>query len=132
MITAPSTRVIAEVMTRAVHVATPLTSLRTVARLLCENHVGALPVLGADGQLLGIVSASDLLSSIALPSVDADTATAETAMTSPAIVAHPGLPVADAARLMERQRIRHLPVVDSAGRLVGIASRGDLIRLLVA
>jgi CBS domain-containing protein len=47
-------------------------------------------------------------------------------MTSPAIVVSPDTTLPAANALMKEKHIRHLPVVDQAGRLVGIVSRGDL------
>ncbi|MFT3999838.1 MAG: CBS domain-containing protein [Rhizobium sp.] len=49
-------------------------------------------------------------------------------MTSPAIAVRPETPIADAAKTMLDNHISGLPVVDAAGRLVGIVSEGDLIR----
>jgi CBS-domain-containing membrane protein len=55
--------------------------------------------------------------------------TAGDLMTGPAITIGPAAPVARAARLMEAGRVKRLPVVDDAGRLIGIVSRRDLVRL---
>jgi CBS domain-containing protein len=59
-------------------------------------------------------------------------ATGDTAgelMTCPAATIGPAASVAQAARLMEAGRVKRLPVVDDAGRLLGIVSRHDLVRL---
>jgi CBS domain-containing protein len=50
-------------------------------------------------------------------------------MTSPAIVAPETMTLPEARRLLRRERIRRLPVVDGAGRLVGIVSEGDINRV---
>jgi acetoin utilization protein AcuB len=49
-------------------------------------------------------------------------------MSQPPIVIEPGTPLADAHRLMQDRGIRRLPVVDAAGRLVGIVSDKDLVQ----
>jgi CBS-domain-containing membrane protein len=49
-------------------------------------------------------------------------------MTSPVVTARPDDTLARAARSMYRARVRHLPVVDADGALVGIVSRGDLLK----
>ena len=49
-------------------------------------------------------------------------------MTSPAITIGPTASVPEAARLMHSAHIKRLPVVDSAGKLIGIASRIDLLK----
>jgi CBS domain-containing protein len=50
-------------------------------------------------------------------------------MTTPAETIEVAAPLARAARRLEAARVRRLPVVDDAGRLVGIVSRRDLVRL---
>ncbi|MGW7610832.1 CBS domain-containing protein [Streptomyces sp. NPDC054766] len=57
--------------------------------------------------------------------------TAERLMSTPAITVHPQQRVADAARVMERHRIERLPVVDEEDRLIGIATRRDLLRVFL-
>jgi CBS domain-containing protein len=52
-------------------------------------------------------------------------------MTSPAVTARPGWSVVEAARVMERRRVKRLPVVDEADQLVGFVSRADLLRVFV-
>ncbi|MFF0794259.1 CBS domain-containing protein [Streptomyces spiralis] len=52
-------------------------------------------------------------------------------MTSPAVVAEPGWHAVRAARTMERHKVKRLPVVDGHGRLIGVISRSDLVRLFL-
>lgn len=52
-------------------------------------------------------------------------------MTSPAVMARPQWSVVEAARAMARHHVKRLPVVDDAGQLVGIVSRGDLLRVFL-
>ncbi|MGA4837609.1 CBS domain-containing protein [Streptomyces sp. G45] len=52
-------------------------------------------------------------------------------MSSPAVTVHPQQRVADAARVMERHRVERLPVVDEEDRLIGIATRRDLLRVFL-
>lgn len=49
-------------------------------------------------------------------------------MSSPAVTARPEWTLVEAARLMDRRGVKHLPVTDRDGRLVGILSRRDLLR----
>jgi CBS-domain-containing membrane protein len=53
--------------------------------------------------------------------------TAAELMTTPAVTIGPDDSLADAARLMHDRHVKRLPVVDQAGRLVGIVSRVDLL-----
>lgn len=125
----PAAAVLSDVMTRSVHVVAPFTTVKTIARLISNNEVGALPVVDDRGAVVGVVSESDLVARAAGRSAHRSGTTAADVMSAPAIVASTNLPVRDAARLMESARIRHLPVVDSSGLLRGIVSRGDLLRL---
>lgn len=127
----PSVAVLADVMTRSVHVVAPFTTLKTVVRVLTENQVGALPVIDGQGQVVGVVSESDLVARIACARETAAGTTAAAVMSTPAIVAPPDLPVRKAAALMFERSVRHLPVVDESGRLAGIVSRGDLLGLFL-
>ena len=52
-------------------------------------------------------------------------------MSTPPVVARPEWSVVEAARLMERRGVKRLPVVDETGRLVGLVSRADLLRLFL-
>ena len=56
---------------------------------------------------------------------------AEELMTSPAVTVMRTTPVADAARLMETAGVRRLPVIDIAGRLVGIVTNRDLLKVFL-
>jgi CBS domain-containing protein len=51
-------------------------------------------------------------------------------MTAKVITFHPDDPVRDIARTMQEQRINRVPIVDEAGVLVGILTRGDIIHAL--
>jgi CBS-domain-containing membrane protein len=55
--------------------------------------------------------------------------TAADLMTSPPVVALSGTTIASAARLMDAENVKRLPVVDDLGRLIGLVSRGDLLKV---
>jgi CBS-domain-containing membrane protein len=102
-------------------------------------------VVDGDGVVRGVVSEADLLPKLNYPDraalhpllsrrrrSAARRAIGDTAgdlMTALAITIGPAAPIARAARLMEAGRVKRLPVVDDAGRLIGIVSRRDLVRL---
>ena len=115
-----------------------------VARLR-ECRVSAFPVLDADGKVIGVVSEADLLVKEAAadePNVvwgllagivhhaaraKAGGVTAADLMTSPAVTIGPNDTVEHAARLMYDRKVKRLPVVDPAGRPIGIISRTDVL-----
>jgi CBS domain-containing protein len=135
----------AELMRAEVVAVRPETGLDEVADVLVRHGISAAPVVGDDGTVLGVISEADLLGRLEY----ADRVphhplavrrirnrrssppgnTAADLMSAPAITVQPGAGVARVARLMEAGRIKRLPVVDEVGRLVGIVSRRDVLRL---
>lgn len=120
-------RTIGEVMTREVVHARRATPFKELVRLLDRHRIGGLPVVDHDDKVIGVVSGTDLVR--ARTTVRARTA--GELMTSPAVTAHPEQPVPDAARVMERRGVDRLPVVDEEDRLIGIATRRDLLRIFL-
>src|SRR5581483_6940637 len=132
-------------MTRDVVTVSPETPLKEVAAILADRGISGLPVCGAGGEVLGVVSEADILHKerglprgrasvfdwlFARSDEDANKLAARTAgeaMTAPAITIDAGRPVAEAAALMLDRGINRLPVVH-AGELVGIVTRADLVR----
>lgn len=140
-----SHRKVREVMTASVVTADVSTPFKELALLMAGRRVSALPVLDAEGRLAGMVSEADLLpkqefqedpKARRLPwwrhwlahARTAGTVAAEV-MTSPALTIGPDESVVAAARLMERHRVKRLAVTGPDGRLAGIISRGDLVRV---
>ncbi len=108
-------------MTHDVATVSPDDTVRDVAERIAESdeHSG-FPV--CDGRHVeGFVSARDLL-------LEDDREPIFKVMTTSLLVAHPGMEINDAARVILRSGIRRLPVVDDAGNLVGIISNADVIR----
>jgi CBS domain-containing protein len=123
-------------------------TVREAARLMAERRVSALPVIDERGRVAGIVSEGDLVrrselgaaasGSWWLRALTEDTArdyqkshgtSVRDVMTSPALSVRRATPLPQVARLMEKHRIKRLPVIER-GRLVGIVSRADLVRRL--
>jgi CBS domain-containing protein len=132
-------------------------SFHVVAELLIDRGVSGVPVVDDDDRVQGVVSEADLLAKEEFkeryygddyrPPLRARLrhafggegsgfrkAKGETAgqlMSAPAHVVTPDASVVQAARLMDSRGVKRLPVVDAGGRLVGIVSRLDLIRVFV-
>lgn len=134
-----------DVMTQAVVSVDESASYRAVVDLLIENRFSAVPVVDEFGRVNGVVSEADLLRKIEYagdtePRLfegrrrrgERGKALARTAgdlMTAPPVVVLTGTSIAAAARLMDREDVKRLPVVDDLGRLIGIVSRGDLLKV---
>jgi CBS domain-containing protein len=119
--------------TEVVHVL-PDTSFKECVAMIRVHRVGALPVVDGSGQLMGILSESDLLRSeehSTAPGSKAPARTAADLMTPAVITAAPTSTIGAAARLMHASSVRHLPITDAAGRLLGIVSRADLLKVFL-
>lgn len=141
-----------DVMTTNVVTVAPDTPVTDIARLLLEKRISGVPVVDADGRLVGVVSEGDLvrrleedegggrswwLGLLATPEeraaayVRAHGRRASDVMTRHVVTVAPDTPLAAVARLLEEKHIKRVPVVEN-GRLVGIVSRADLLRALAA
>ena len=141
-----------DVMTEDVVSVGPETTVRDIARLLLEHRISAVPVLGKGGRLLGIVSEGDLmrrtethterprswwLSLLDGPDGGAERylkthgLTARDVMTAQPLTVKEGTPLEKIATLLERKRIKRVPVMRGA-KVVGIVSRANLLHALVA
>ena len=136
-----------DVMTTKVVSVAPHTPVAEIAKLLLERQISAVPVVGDDRRLLGIVSEGDLIHELGqdgaqrswwldlLASPQARAAAylkshgrlARDVMTRSIIAVAPDTPLPQIARLLEARRIKRVPVVQD-GQLVGIVSRADLLR----
>lgn len=103
----------------------------TVADLLAalaQHGVGAL-VVSADGRAIdGIVSERDVVRTLARDGQEVLARSVAEIMTRQVQCAPPDADVADIMGVMTEQRVRHVPVVDADGALVGIVSIGDVVK----
>jgi CBS domain-containing protein len=143
----------ASIMTRQVATIRPDATVAETARLMLDRDIRALPVCAEDGTLLGMISESDLMRPFreehglrrpwwlaVLSSADRlarplaeyirnDRRRARDLMTAPAITATETAGLAEVVVQLLRHRIKRMPIVRD-GRLMGIVSREDLIRIL--
>jgi CBS domain-containing protein len=142
----------ASVMTRDVVTIDADQDVVSVARLLLQLRISAVPVLDGDGNLIGIVSEGDLLrrreidtdrrsagwkglfaddANLASDYAKSHARRASDIMTRNVVTVPEEMPLAGIADLFERHNIKRVPVVRD-NRVVGIVSRADLLRALVA
>lgn len=116
-----------DVMSQVVISVSPDDSLKEAMEIIVENQVSGLPVIGSDGRLAGIISEMDRIKirDLDLP----DDARVADYMTHGVITVDEKSNLNQIAELLVRTGVRRLPVV-SNGRVVGIVSRRDLVRVL--
>jgi len=121
-------------------------SFKEIAAMLREQRVSAFPVLDDDDKVIGVVSEADLMAKEVLrdaapgmpggilgdreqAKAKAEGVTAAELMTAPPVTIDPDASVPHAARLMYDRRVKRLPVIAEDGRLIGILTRSDVLRV---
>jgi CBS domain-containing protein len=100
-------------------------SVREATRLMNDHGIGALMVL-AGGRLQGIFTERDVLRRVVAEARSPDTTSVGEVMTRDVICCSPDDSVEEVADVMRHRRVRHVPVVDAAGRVMGLVSIGDV------
>ena len=114
-----------EVMTNPVIRIHPDETVAVAARTLTHYNIGALPVCGNDGHLLGLVTDRDLVTRCLAAGRSPLHTAVRDVMTRAVVSARPDMDTNLAASLMGREQVRRLPVLEN-GKLCGMVSLGDL------
>src|SRR5262245_7737328 len=122
------------------------------AAILLNNHISGAPVVGEKGELIGIVSEGDLIRrpetgtarrpswwlsllaserTLAIEYVKSHSRNVADVMTRDVITARPNTSLGDIAAILERNRIKRVPIVEG-GKLVGIVSRANILQALAS
>ena len=149
-------KTVAEAMSHDPIVVRPQTPLNEAIQILAERHISGLPVVDDAGQLVGIVSETDLMwqeTGVTPPAYimfldsviylknpaqyerDLHKALGQTVgevMSSDPIAIAPDKTLREAAQLMHERNVRRLPVLDAEGHIIGMLTRGDVIRAMAA
>jgi CBS domain-containing membrane protein len=122
--------------------------LNAAVHLLSEHKISGMPVVDDAKRVIGVISEADLLQLIGmkkdhtfkdiLRNILGETGRAkitdgdrvEGVMSTPALTIGPDADIKKAAVLLDERRFKRLPVVDGEGRLMGIISRGDIVRAI--
>lgn len=122
------------------------TPFREIVRIQQQSNVSAVPVVNGDGEVVGVVSEADLLPKEEFRDVVPDHLTdmrrlddvlkagsvlASDLMTAPAVTVAADDTLSQAARIMAAEKVKRLPVTDGRGKLCGIVSRGDLLKVFL-
>lgn len=149
-------KTVADVMSRDPIVVQAQTPLKEAIQILAERHISGLPVVDEGGKLAGIISETDLMwqeTGVTPPAYimfldsviylknpatyerDLHKALGQTVgevMSTNPITISPEKTLKEAATLMHDRSVHRLPVLDSAGQVIGILTRGDIIRAMAA
>jgi CBS domain-containing protein len=141
----------ARVMTRFVVTASPDATMAELAKVMSQHAISGVPIVDKDGALLGMVSEGDLVRQFThaseqrrswwlhilaegdalapefLEYVRLDQRRARDMMQTSLITAEPGATLPQIAELMEKHRIKRVPIVQD-GKLLGIVTRADLVK----
>ncbi|MFL0648024.1 CBS domain-containing protein [Cylindrospermopsis raciborskii] len=147
-------KTVAQVMTHNPIMVNPQTPLKQAIQILAEKQISGLPVVDDMGKLVGIISETDLMwqeTGITPPAYimfldsviylqnpatyerDLHKALGQTVgevMSNNPITISPDQSLKTAAKIIQDQKVRRLPVVDDAGTVIGILTRGDIIRTM--
>jgi CBS domain-containing protein/anti-sigma regulatory factor (Ser/Thr protein kinase) len=115
---------IEEVMTADVKVVTPDVHMLEVLELLRESRISGAPVV-SDSDLLGVISIEDLIRSLLQGDLEASVGDY---MSKDLITVNSFDPVVEALKVFSQARVGRLPVLDKAGKLAGIITKGDITR----
>ena len=105
----------------------PEQTLAEALKVLKQHNIGALVVLGAEGEVAGIISERDIVR-VAADNRDFFGLKVEQVMTRDVVLGIPEDDVIHVAHVMTERRFRHLPVVDADERVIGIVSIGDVLK----
>jgi CBS domain-containing protein len=106
----------------------PESTVAHLVTMLNKHRVGALLVQNEAQTVVGIVSERDVVRALSDDPANTTT-TVETIMTKDVVTVTPDTDVAELMRLMTERRIRHVPVVDEEGQLLGLVSIGDAVKV---
>jgi CBS domain-containing protein len=115
-----------DIMTRTVATCRRDTPIAEVARLMRDDDVGALPVIGPDGKLEGIITDRDIVVTGLNSDKPEAELRAEDCMSTDLYTANQNDRVVEVIDEMGDHKVRRIPVVDSRERLVGIISMADI------
>jgi CBS domain-containing protein len=116
---------------RAVTTAPPGVTLLEVSKRLAQRRIGAIVVVDARGELVGIVSERDIIRALSESGPDCLERSVGDIMTRKVMTCQETDTLDELMAMMTQRRFRHLPVVTD-GELVGIVSIGDVVKHHVA
>ena len=122
---------ISQMMTRNVKHCRPTDNLAHAARLMWDHDIGALPVVDEHGQVIGMVTDRDACMAAYTRGQPLDQIPVSVAMTTHVVTCQPDDAEVSVAKLMAKNKVRRVPVVDDQQRPIGLVSLNDLAIAMV-
>ena len=120
---------VCDLMHKGVEIMPPETPVAKLAKKMLDKDIGAIPV-GANGQLVGMVTDRDITIRAVANGKDISQLTAQDIMTKGIVCCRDTAKVRDVLHMMEEKQIRRVPVVDEAAQVVGMVSMGDISKAM--
>jgi CBS domain-containing protein len=119
---------IIEIMVSQVFTCRPSDSLAAAAGLMWDHDVGCAPVVDDDERIVGMITDRDICMAAYTRGLPLSQIEVASAMSSSVLACSSRQTLVEAENIMRLGRVRRTPVIDDAGRLVGIISLNDLAR----
>lgn len=117
-----------ELMSKPATVCRPGDTLHTAAHLMWQRDCGALPVVGDDGSVVGMITDRDVCMSAYTQGAPLPALLVSNAMSREVAACRPDDSLDGAERLMRERKVRRIPVLDAARRPLGVLSLNDVAR----
>lgn len=117
-----------EIMTQDPCCCTEDTLVQEVAQMMMENDCGEIPVTDERGHPRGVVTDRDICMRIVAKGKDPMRTRVSECMTTPVTTVTPQMSVEQCCKIMEKKRVRRVPVVNEEGKCCGIISQADLAK----
>ena len=105
----------------------PDSTVSEIADMMDLQDIGAVPIINENNQLIGVVSERDIVRKLVKNGRDSDLVTAKDIMTSKVITVTKKTSQIDALKLMQTNKIRHLPIIDDNQKLINFISHRDIV-----
>ncbi len=118
-------------MTRPVITAKEADTVASVAQLMTKHNIGCVLILGKAGNTLGIITERDVVQRVAAKNLVPSKVTVGDTMSKPVVTIPSGASITEAAKTMNRRKVRRL-AVNEDGKLVGVITMKDILEVTPA